>query len=126
MYSDNKLTAIRLILEELREELLGTDSCLKNDLQQAKKLNYEEFGCADLDDTSAAFKQQASTKLAMVNNALERVASKGYGQCECCGVGIETKHLIVAPWITTCDSCDVTLANNSSAPLQIEKMALMM
>ena len=44
-------------------------------------------------------------KLALVNQALQRIESPEFGSCESCGKSIERKRLAAVPWARYCRTC---------------------
>ena len=44
-------------------------------------------------------------KLALVNQALQRIESLEFGSCESCGKSIERKRLAAVPWARYCRTC---------------------
>ena len=44
-------------------------------------------------------------KLALVNQALQRIESPEFGSCESCGTSIERKRLAAVPWARYCRTC---------------------
>ena len=56
---------------------------------------------------TAALLDQARSRLAAVDRALERLEAGGYGRCEVCGGQIPAERLEVLPAAATCTRCAV-------------------
>ena len=57
------------------------------------------------DDEAAAQADAAEVRLAAICNALERIESGGYGQCQECGSPIARERLEALPMTTVCREC---------------------
>ena len=55
-------------------------------------------------------------RLSLVNQALARIESPGFGSCESCGKAIERKRLDAVPWARYCRACQELEEELNGAP----------
>lgn len=109
MARKDALLNLRAILVKRRDALR---SALAGDLTLLKELRSESPGDvvdaaydSAQDEISSQLAEVESRELASIENALERMKSGTYGQCEVCGGRIPMARLNALPYATMCIEC---------------------
>ena len=105
----NRVEQYRKHLLNKREEMLGLVVRTEQDGRSA-----DEEGTQDLADKAASaytkeflFHQSSTerTLLQLINEALARIQSGAYGECQHCGGPMQIKRLDAVPWARHCIPC---------------------
>jgi|SRR5690554_5180505 len=108
--SPDALERIRQELQKRRDELVGESMSTQNDIRET---DAARGGRDSLDDSSTEQGISAQIRLAdrdrklirKIDDALERIDSGEYGECEECEEPINERRLIVRPMATLCVDC---------------------
>jgi DnaK suppressor protein len=118
MARKDALVNLRVILVRRRDALR---SALAGDLSLLKELRSESPGDvidaaydSAQDEISSQLAEVESRELANIENALERMRSGQYGQCEVCGGRIPMARLDALPYATMCIECQREMERSGS------------
>ncbi|AWV90731.1 TraR/DksA family transcriptional regulator [Bradymonas sediminis] len=108
--SPEALNKIREDLQKRRDELVGESLSTQSDIREA---DATRGGRDSLDESSTEQGISAQIRLAdrdrklirKIDDALERLDSEDYGECEECEEPINERRLIVRPMATLCIDC---------------------
>jgi DnaK suppressor protein len=119
MARKDALVNLRTILVRRRDALR---SALAGDLSLLKELRSESPGDvvdaaydSAQDEISSQLAEVESRELASIENALERMKTGKYGQCEVCGGRIPMARLNALPYATVCIECQRELERSGSS-----------
>lgn len=109
MARKDALLNLRSVLLRRRDAMrwaLAGDLSLLKEMHGATKGDVIDFALdAAQDEISSQLAEVESRELAHIENALERLGTGSYGQCEHCGEKIPLSRLQALPYATSCIRC---------------------
>ena len=104
-----KPDAARQVLEQTRAELLERIARTHKHIHDREEIsaNFSEQSVERSDDEVVMhLDADARDELALIDDALERIAKDEYGICLGCGEAIATERLQAIPWAQRCIRCE--------------------
>ncbi len=93
-------------LEKLQKELQTRLDHLQKDLSSAHSSDSDEQAIErENDEVVEKLRDETELELSQVRQALKRIETGSYGQCEQCGEAINPQRLAALPYSTLCIQC---------------------
>ncbi|MCP4715631.1 MAG: TraR/DksA family transcriptional regulator [Deltaproteobacteria bacterium] len=103
---------------KMRDELLkGIDDIIKTERSSPERDVGDFYDDADIEkgrQMSQLLGERERSKLAAIDNALEKIEDEGYGVCEECGMDINKKRLKIIPYALYCIECQSELEKRAA------------
>ncbi len=105
MLNPNFIEIRRLDLLAMQRELTSRSDRGRDELSRLDGDRDTEAGDCDLDLMTCLLTNRSNDELGEIEDALDRIKSGTYGQCESCGCAILEERLEYMPWAARCVEC---------------------